>query len=578
MPRPIGRILLTATERAQANRWSFWLDGSEPVDLYVGSLVRATGVGGQTLYGVVEQVEAATATSGAIDAWYAWSRGDAAADPPSQLPVIRIARVRVVATHGHGDQPPTGPWPIYALSPADGDALAADIPNGMRVPLGFVRVGDTRQPDGWMPLFGDAAYLLGPEGAHINVTGQSGMATKSSYLLFLAEMVWRWGRRAGTPPTVVLFNVKQRDFLGLHHAPTSQSDLLVALQEWSQTAGERLATESAAMWEILARFGYAPWDDPPPVRYFLPPDDPDTPRLLASQANVQTYRYGLSDLSPEALVDAVFELWADPSEVQPQADLLRSWRQQALDAQRAYSFADLQAQLRDAVRSSGGRRVGDMDETYHESTIHALRRRLRSLHQRVRRVVDWDRPHAQPVTWNRLLRGGWNVVQISGESTCRPLSPYEQRLVFAAVVSELLREPQADGTLARAVSGPPPEREPVIVVVDELNKFAPVRGPSGIRGSLIEIAARGRGLRLSLFSAEQFASQVHREVIGNGSTLAVGRTTASEIALDLYNDLGALRDQAVRLPKGSLIVQHGPFPAPLVIRFPVPPSRVVLPA
>ncbi len=149
--------------------------------------------------------------------------------------------------------------------------------------------------------------------------------------------------------------------------------------------------------------------------------------------------------------------------------------------------------------------------------------------------------------------------------------------MFAAVVDELMQEPPVgDGSeLEQIIGGDVPVREPVIVVVDELNKFAPLRGISGIRGNLIEIAARGRGMQLSLFSAEQFASQVHREVVGNVSTLAVGRTTAAETTHDTYKDLGDLCQQATMLPKGSLIVKHGPFPAPLAIRFPTPIARVV---
>jgi hypothetical protein len=61
-------------------------------------------------------------------------------------------------------------------------ALGADqIKDENKVPAGLIEMSNGTKA----PCFLDARYLLGPEGAHINISGISGQATKTSYVMFL---------------------------------------------------------------------------------------------------------------------------------------------------------------------------------------------------------------------------------------------------------------------------------------------------------------------------------------------------------------------------------------------------------
>ena len=112
----------------------------------------------------------------------------------------------------------------------------------------------------------------------------------------------------------------------------------------------------------------------------------------------------------------------------------------------------------------------------------------------------------------------------------------------------------------------------LIVVADELNKFAPSHGQDrSITRHLREISERGRSEGIVLFGAEQFRTGVDRQVTGNCSTIVFGRTTAVEANRDSETK-GLLGTQSKRVPflgKGELLVSHTRFSSgTLKLRFP----------
>ncbi len=120
----------------------------------------------------------------------------------------------------------------------------------------------------------------------------------------------------------------------------------------------------------------------------------------------------------------------------------------------------------------------------------------------------------------------------------------------------------------------------VLVLADELNKFAPKTGGQSVEltltDSLLEITERGRSLGLVLFGAEQFRSGVHDRVLGNCGTNAYGRTSPVEVAKSAdYRHLPRSYQSAVtRLQPGTLLLQHPVFRSALLkVRFPYPCYR-----
>jgi DNA helicase HerA-like ATPase len=113
----------------------------------------------------------------------------------------------------------------------------------------------------------------------------------------------------------------------------------------------------------------------------------------------------------------------------------------------------------------------------------------------------------------------------------------------------------------------------VIIFVDELNKYAATGSESGLRDTLVDIAARGRHLNVVLFGAQQFRSKVDGEILGNCGTSFYGRIGDEEIINPSYRSISeAQKQELLGLPKGRLLVRHAHFRAPLFGVFPRPPA------
>ncbi len=148
----------------------------------------------------------------------------------------------------------------------------------------------------------------------------------------------------------------------------------------------------------------------------------------------------------------------------------------------------------------------------------------------------------------------------------------EQTLVFGDLLRTIY-EVKSEG--AEDEEGNPIEApEKVIFFVDELNKYAPAGGRTSIAEQVLDIASRGRSLGVILISAQQFMSQVHRQVIGNCGTKIIGRTSSSELAAPEYRFLDPeLKMSTTRLNQGELLLSHAIYRQPVKVIFPWPAYR-----
>ncbi|MGQ9489099.1 MAG: ATP-binding protein, partial [Armatimonadota bacterium] len=74
-----------------------------------------------------------------------------------------------------------------------------------------------------------------------------------------------------------------------------------------------------------------------------------------------------------------------------------------------------------------------------------------------------------------------------------------------------------------------------------------------------------------LLGAEQFMSAVHERVVGNSSTMVIGRSGSAELSSPAYRSLDpAVKANVSRLEKGELVISHATFRQPVKISFPKP--------
>src|SRR3712207_318857 len=106
--------------------------------------------------------------------------------------------------------------------------------------------GDTPQRT---PLYVDGDYLLDPEAGHLNITGMSGLSTKTSHALFTISSTFQTVEDKKV--AALMFNVKGADLLFLDK-PVEATGEDPELAERYERAGQRgLPPEDKDMYESL---------------------------------------------------------------------------------------------------------------------------------------------------------------------------------------------------------------------------------------------------------------------------------------------------------------------------------------
>ena len=543
----LGRIVATERKPNTPHEFHFWTALDSPVG--IGTIVRVDGAhpvngGVPRVYGVVVEGFSYTDLQSPLHDVLGFDGVPGGAS----LAATERAEIRLYTAHvlRHVPEEPLQPVPMGEVFLAEERdiqvALRMDgyLQEGSRtgIPIGVYRAGGTESP-----IYVDADFLLGPEAAHLNITGVSGLATKTSAVEWVLQSIFAHFPEAKGSIAAVTFNVKGPDLCFL--------DQPGKLDESDRALYERCGVPDEP-------FGN--------VRYYAPfKSDGFTLNTLRSNeallANVNPLTWGLREVLQFA------EVLLNKDDVDAKADALidfikervldREFSDQAVANGKVYrvrSFADLDQWFRDVLLAME-QKSNETWKTHHVATIRKVRNRLSNISTRCAGLVTDD-----------------------GSVSDLPFGSFEDRAVYVVDVASLEEDAQ-DLIFARVVSKLREHLERrdlgvshVVVFVDELNKYAPNDGvDTYVKKMLLDIAERGRYLGLVLFGAQQFRSQVHRRVVGNSGTALYGRMDADELATPGYAILSpATRTKLATLDKGQLMVRHPHFTQPIFVRFPRP--------
>jgi DNA helicase HerA-like ATPase len=402
-----------------------------------------------------------------------------------------------------------------------------------------------------LPVFLDLSFLDGRRGAHINISGVSGVATKTSYASFLLYSLFGsgvLGAEAANTKALV-FNVKGEDLLFLDHANKRLPEGDPArYAELGLTPGP---FQSVGIWAPVRRGGGNP-----------------VPDTGSRQQGVRSYFWTVRDVVREGLLRFMFaESGDERSQV---ADLVA--RVESILARDAQDDSDRPATV--VFEEAGGlRRIRNFEElcAYIDEklsdeasgwiryasagTVSAFLRRLDAARFHCGHLIKGDdapEPEAHRIDWESRQV---SVIDIHN------LHDRAKRFVVGVVVKRLFEEKEKTGAA----------RPLVFLVLDELNKYAPRDGWSPIKEVLLDIAERGRSLGVILIGAEQTASEVERRVVSNSAIRIVGRLDPAEALRPEYGFLTATaRQRAGILKPGSMILQQPHMPVAVEVNFPFP--------
>jgi hypothetical protein len=530
----IGVVSSTAHTPTTTEQFSINLDRGQVVKRF--DIVTVQTEDAARTHGVITEIvnatEAPTHLANHMDADLLAYEGET----QSKIFQVTTATASVLSNTVGRDMPvPHGISVSLATSQGIHEALGiyqrmTEVPAHM-IPVGFIRQSNDMRT----VVCIDRRFLLGDEAAHLNASGISGLATKTSYLLFMAQSILQHEARLGDAQTgVIILNSKKADLLRLHEP---RLDLRPA---------------DIADWEGLG-LQASPFTN---VQYFLPRGFKGMANSFPPFPPHRLYAYTLEGAAP--FLDLLF------SNVTNESGTIQSTL----------------SEIRETLANPQDVEYGQLN------TWHNLVTFLGSKQSGTWRGVQSRSLQMVLRLLRRMLVGtgrGLFVEALAATIECLPydiLTSFRAGDVYVFDIANL-RERERGlvvGSLLRAIEHLKSDSEhvklfppKVIIYLDELGKYAPKGADNALVDDFIDIAERGRSSGEILFGAEQSRNAVNDRIIGTIGNSVIGMTGSAELGGVGYASLAPqIKTTIPRLVQGEMIFIHPVFRLPVKINFPKP--------
>jgi len=409
-----------------------------------------------------------------------------------------------------------------------------------------------------LPVELNSKFILGPEGAHLNISGISGLAAKTSYAMFLMKSIqeqFQKNSEPGDSVAFVIFNVKGSDLMAIHKSNDFDND----------------PEKKAAVLEQYADMGLTgePFKD---VKYYIPRYDDRSAKTSTylPKEDVEQYlkggqlkRYAYSYKNDKESIEMMF------SNIDDTTQTMEAIVGKILDENDS-DFGGLACWNSFLEKVSEKTQKGSSGKGSNEISVLSWRKFKRIINK----AISTDDMFVNRVVNDKgECRLADEIKQIQENQVCvidiAKLPEDKQAFVFGDALRTIYNLKLGEYDDEKGVS--PPTR--IVVFIDELNKYASKDVPksSPILKELLDVTERGRSLGVVLFGAEQFRSAIHPRITGNCATHAYGRTNTIETSSKDYGSLPTTyKNMLVRLEQGEYLIQNPVFRSLLKIRFPYP--------
>lgn len=545
----IGRSVSTKMEPNTSSEFQFWLsdrsnkhpklleqgpeqnsEAEKIATVEIGNIVAAyTDSNDDITFGLVVEMRSYSDIDSFIADYLSHNFGDAEIEVPTDISEVIVVTCSVMRNVSLLTKPigrsrvffpsEMGIKFAYGIVDEKGDSTYS----GASIPFGIFENGDGTKT----PISVDEEFLLGPEAAHLNVSGISGLATKTSSVEFAIKSLLE---KTDKKVAVVMLNVKSKDLLYIDQPNPKASE-----DKWSKDAYEVLGIPNTPFAE---------------ARFFAPADPENNPNGTKSLRKLKTERFQW-DLS--LMYHDIPSLF-NPLDWDDKMEGVWFVIRDRIEQGEFNTYGQMMTWISKEIKNNGAEKQWLLGS--HIATWNKMRSHLQRFPSTFAGLITGAGKGAD-IPWDQLKSKSIFVIDI------QMLNDRGQRLVFGRSVRALSEMLENDIT----------DLDAIVVFVDELNKFAPsgnVRSP--LKENLINITARGRSLGLVLFGAEQFASSVDKEIVENSSTYLFGRTETNELRTSIFSAFtDEVKTKLTMLPQGNLLIKFSKFPQPIFLRFPFPP-------
>lgn len=543
----LGKVSATEKNPSTIDDFYFWTKAGVVLNPF--DIVKVSHINGSTTYGAIESISHVTDSANHLSSYISSDFGELSENSDGNTDRLAFNYVHVkVVGNDKGIYTPV----------LHGNVVTTCLPEDILKAYGLDKVKNPL-PCGYLEMYGEqvpvninADFIVGPDGAHLNISGISGLACKTSYCMFLLNaMQQKYSKEdlsAEKNKTVayVIFNVKGQDLLAI--------DREAILSDVEKSKYKLLDLVPKPFKNVSYFYPYSKSEDNHHMQTFGNWDE-----ILHSQWNKG--KLGIFKYTWKACKDRLEYIFAN-EDVDDSSGTMAAVIAYIESEKAPFNSIGSWGKFKTVMKNL----LEDKDKL-RETNIPLVS------WKKFNRIMD--KVLCDEVFTDDVADDSHEVVL---SDILKEIKPNEVRVIDIAHLDEKsqgfvfgdVMDTLHTMMSAKSIEGMP---DKIIVFVDELNKYASKDTPksSQILQQLLEITERGRSLGLILFSVEQFKSAIHERVRGNCATSAFGRTNFVEVASSEYRFFGeTYRNMMTRLDPGEYIISNPAMRSLMKINFPRP--------
>jgi len=557
MSKLIGRVLATEKSPTTMDEFNFWTNSD--LKLHAFDIVKIEHIESSYTFGVIENISHITDAQSFLTNFISSDFGDVDIDEPTLRVGMNYAQAKVSFNSKNLYTPVHNNAKVY-LATAEEITQALGL-DRIQNPLvcGSLRMYEGTSDEVTLPVHLNSKFILGPEGAHLNISGISGLAAKTSYAMFLMKSIQNQYLNSDIDDSVafVIFNVKGRDLMAIDHQNDFSTDEPGERERtYKEYADLNLTTDPFKNVKY-----YIPYASATTAKQstYLTKDDIEN---YIDAGQLKKFKYIYAD--DKENIEMMFADIDDPAQTM-ESIISKIIDKDDRDFGNLDTWDEFMEQVAEKAQKGSASDKGDISVLSWRKFKRVVRKAIQD-DMFAKRVDPSKDECCLADELKRISKNEVRVIDIA------KLPEDKQAFVFGDAIRTIynLKLGEYDGE----PNVNPPAR--IIVFIDELNKYASKDVPktSPILREILDVTERGRSLGVVLFAAEQFRSAIHDRVTGNCATHAYGRTNSIETATRDYGSLpSTYKNMLTRLEQGDYLVQNPVFRSLLKIRFPKPIYR-----
>lgn len=558
----IGRVLATEKKPTTIDDFTFWT--APELILNPFDIVKVQHVNNSFSYGVIEDIAHITDAASFLTNFISSDFGDVSAEGNTLRVGMNYVTAKVVCNTNNIYIPVQNNAKVM-LATAEEINYALGL-NDIRNPLicGYLEMyeGTSGCERVTLPVNLNSKFIIGPEGAHLNISGISGLASKTSYAMFLLKAIQDSYMKKESKDNdednvaFVLFNVKGKDLLAIDQINDFADERNPeAARKDTFEKYEKLGLAAEPFKNVKYYYPYSipktrHWNT-----YMTPEEVEDNIKKKKAKKFKYIYKYDKENL------DLMF------ANIDDSTQTMESIISYIMSGQGRFNHVSDWQDFLEAVKEKCSSETSGKDK---EIPVASWRKFYRIINKSItdnkifaRDIREEDGETRIGDALKYIKKNEVHVIDIA------KLSEDKQAYVFGDAIRTIYDLQLGQYSGEEGVN--PPSR--IVIFIDELNKYASKETPknSPILRQVLDVAERGRSLGVVLFAAEQFRSAIHDRVTGNCSTHAYGRTNSIEMTKSDYKSIPPVyKTMMTRLKQGEYIIQNPIFRSLLNIKFPKP--------